>query len=67
MNSRDIESVTINISGLFATLLTVLFIALKLTNVIDWAWIWVISPMWIQCGLLILILMILAICVAIFN
>ena len=31
----------------FPTLLTVLFIGLKLGNVIDWSWIWVLSPIWI--------------------
>jgi len=32
----------------FAGLLTVAFIVLRLTNVIDWGWVWVISPMWIS-------------------
>lgn len=31
----------------FAGLLTVLFVALKLTGVIDWSWLWVLSPLWI--------------------
>ena len=31
----------------FMGLLTILFIALKLTNFIDWSWWWVLSPMWI--------------------
>jgi len=31
----------------FVGLLTILFIALKLTNVIDWSWWWVLSPLWI--------------------
>ena len=31
----------------FATLLTILFIALKLTHVIAWSWWWVLSPLWI--------------------
>lgn len=29
------------------TLLTVLFIGLKLTDYIDWSWVWVLSPLWI--------------------
>ena len=33
----------------FMGLLTILFIALKLTNFIDWSWWWVLSPMWITC------------------
>lgn len=31
----------------FLGLLTVLFIGLKLTNVIAWSWVWVLAPMWI--------------------
>ena len=31
----------------FTGLLTILFIALKLTGVIDWSWGWVLSPLWI--------------------
>lgn len=31
----------------FAGLLTIVFIVLKLTNVIDWSWWWVTAPMWI--------------------
>ena len=31
----------------FWGLLTLLFITLKLTNVIDWSWWWVLSPIWI--------------------
>lgn len=29
-------------------ILTIVFIVLKLTNVIDWSWIWVFSPIWIE-------------------
>ena len=32
---------------MFISLLTVLFIGLKLCNVIDWSWLWVLSPLWI--------------------
>ncbi|MFV0484366.1 MAG: hypothetical protein ACK5MG_09785 [Bacteroidales bacterium] len=28
--------------------LTLLFIGLKSTNVIDWSWVWVLSPLWIS-------------------
>lgn len=31
----------------FGGLLTVLFIGLKLTGVIAWSWLWVLSPLWI--------------------
>lgn len=31
----------------FVGALTILFVALKLTNVIHWSWVWVLSPLWI--------------------
>ena len=31
----------------FLGLLTILFIALKLTGYINWSWLWVLSPIWI--------------------
>ena len=36
----------------FTGLLTLVFITLKLTHVIDWAWLWVLSPIWISVLLL---------------
>ena len=32
----------------FAGLLTIVFVALKLTHYIDWSWWWVVSPIWIS-------------------
>lgn len=32
----------------FTGLLTIAFIVLKLTHVIDWSWWWVLSPIWIS-------------------
>ena len=39
----------------FAEALAVLFIALKLTGVIDWPWLWVLSPIWISLCIVIVI------------
>jgi hypothetical protein len=39
----------------FAALLTIAFIVLKLCKLIDWPWIWVISPIWISIGLVLLV------------
>lgn len=39
----------------FTGLLAILFIALKLTGVISWSWLWVLSPLWIPLVLLLLI------------
>lgn len=41
------ESETVVRGPGFATLLTLLFIALKLTGVIAWPWVWVLAPLWI--------------------
>ena len=32
----------------FISALTILFIYLKMTNQIDWSWLWVLSPIWID-------------------
>ena len=32
----------------FFDLLSLLFIALKLCHVINWSWIWVLAPIWMQ-------------------
>jgi hypothetical protein len=31
----------------FSSLLFIVFLVLKLTNVISWSWIWVSAPLWI--------------------
>lgn len=35
----------------FSLALTLIFIVLKLTNVIAWSWWWVLSPIWIPGGI----------------
>lgn len=42
----------------FFGLLTLLFIGLKLTNFIDWPWIWVLAPFWLPLTMLILFIVI---------
>lgn len=49
----------------FTGLLTVLFVGLKLTNVIAWPWLWVLSPIWISFLLFALILAIAGIIIAV--
>ena len=44
----------------FTGALTILFIGLKLTNVITWSWWWVLSPIWISLSLAVFILLIVA-------
>ena len=45
----------------FSGLLTILFIGLKLTNVITWSWWWVLSPLWINAAIVVLVLLIVGI------
>jgi len=40
----------------FGGLLTLLFIGLKLGHVINWSWLWVLSPIWIPLAMLFIIL-----------
>lgn len=42
----------------FTGLLTIAFIVLKLTGVISWSWIWVLSPLWISFALALIIIII---------
>ena len=42
----------------FSTFLGIAFIILKLCKVIDWAWIWVLAPIWINWALSAIILVI---------
>lgn len=39
---------TTNVGIGFSDLLTIVFIVLKLTNVINWSWWWVLSPLLIS-------------------
>ena len=44
----------------FVGLLTIVFIVLKLCNVITWSWLWVLSPIWISVSIAIVVGIILA-------
>lgn len=55
------DGINIKFSGLLTTLLTVLFIGLKLTNYIDWSWWLVLAPLWIPLSLVLLVIIILII------
>ena len=44
----------------FTGLLTISFIILKLCNVINWSWLWVLSPLWISFILLAIIVVYIA-------
>jgi len=49
----------------FCGLLTIAFIVLKLVHVIDWAWVWVLCPIWISVAIGLLFVIITCLCAAI--
>jgi hypothetical protein len=55
------KSTSSGISVGFPGLLCLLFITLKLCGVIDWSWLWVLSPLWIPVAIA---LVIVALCFA---
>lgn len=48
----------ISIDSSFALVLAIVFIVLKLCGVITWSWLWVLSPIWIDIALVLLIVLI---------
>ena len=44
----------------FCGLLSILFIALKLTGFIRWSWLWILSPLWISLAIRLVLALIIA-------
>jgi hypothetical protein len=44
----------------FIGLLAILFIGLKLGGIISWSWLWVLAPIWVPLGLVLVMLGLLA-------
>ena len=42
----------------FAGVLTIVFVVLKLVGVINWSWVWVLSPIWISIGIALILFII---------
>ena len=42
----ETKNVIIQIGSPLSTLLTVLFVGLRLANIITWSWWWVLAPLW---------------------
>ena len=62
------DRASVNNGGIgFAGLLTICFIVLKLTGVIKWSWIWVLSPIWISAIMTIGIIGIMFVLYLLFN
>ena len=45
----------------FCGLLTILFIALRLTGFISWSWLWVVSPIWLYLAFWLILLILVTI------
>ena len=58
---RERNSTTVNGGIGFTGLLTIVFIALKLLGFITWSWVWVLSPIWIDAFLVVLLFAVLII------
>ena len=56
-SNRNSSSSGIGICGV----LTIVFIVLKLVGVINWSWLWVLCPLWIDILLTIIVLVIITI------
>ena len=56
-SNRNSSSSGIGICGV----LTIVFIVLKLVGVINWSWLWVLCPLWINLLLTVIVLVIITI------
>ena len=52
------KKTTVNGGIGFVGLLTVAFVVLKLCGVINWKWLWVLSPIWIEACIVIVIVIV---------
>lgn len=54
--TKENQNMTV-VGAPFFSLLTLLFIGLKLTNYIDWSWWWVLAPLWMPLTLVLVFLL----------
>ena len=54
------ETRTLTLSTPWATIITIIFVILKLTGSIAWSWWWVFSPLWIVLSIFIAIVILIA-------
>lgn len=52
----------INLNPNIGSVIQIVFIILKLTNLIHWSWLWVLSPLWIS-AIITLVLYIVLVCI----
>ena len=56
MNEEKKINVTLALP--WGTILTIIFVVLKLTKAINWSWLWVLAPLWISIAVTVLVLVI---------
>ena len=61
MSEESNASKGIGFPSILTSILTIMFIGLKLAGFIEWSWWWVLSPLWISPILLIIISIVLII------
>lgn len=61
--SESSKSITIGGTGFF-NLLFLVFLVLKLTNVINWSWWWITAPLWGPIGVCVVLMIVGAILIA---
>lgn len=56
----DNKTTTVKSGIGFSGILTIVFIVLKLIGIIEWSWLWVLSPLWISwiVGIVLLVILI---------
>ena len=52
------EKISLNLHSHFTETLQLIFIVLKLTNLINWSWWWVLSPTWISVAIIVAVILI---------
>lgn len=56
------NQINLNIDLNIGSVIQIVFIILKLTNLIHWSWVWVLSPLWIS-AIIILVVYIILFCI----
>ena len=53
--SRKDSNQAVTTSFPIASILAIVFVVLKLTNNVDWSWWWVLSPLWVPLGIIVIL------------
>lgn len=67
MTDNNSKKTTVSGGIGFTRLLTIVFIVLKLLNIIDWSWWWVLAPLWLPVGIFLIIALIFIIIGCVMN